>query len=109
LAKPYSIVIVTAATEEKAEALARAALEARLAACVQLHPIRSLYLWRDRLCDDKETALRFKIRSADFEALRALIRDLHDYETPEILRVEIAEGDADYLGWLEKETTRRAP
>lgn len=103
---PYSIAIVTAADAEKAERLARAALEARLAACVQLHPIRSFYLWKGRLCDDEETALHFKIRTADFEALRALIRSLHDYETPEILRLDVAEGDAAYLDWLEKETAR---
>lgn len=103
---PYSIAIVTAAAEDKATEIARAALSARLAACVQLHPIRSHYLWEDELREENEIALHFKIRTQDFEALRALVRSLHDYETPEILRIEIAEGDAAYLDWLAQETAR---
>jgi len=103
---PYSIAIVTAGAQDKAEEIARAALAARLAACAQIHPIRSLYLWKGELCDEREVAVHFKIRSEDFEALRALVRALHDYETPEILRIEIAEGDAAYLDWLAQETAK---
>jgi periplasmic divalent cation tolerance protein len=100
LASPFSIALTTVASEAKAREIAKAALEARLAACVQLFPIQSLYVWKDELHEDSEIALHLKIRADDFPALQALIRRLHDYETPEILKIDIAEGDGAYLDWM---------
>ncbi len=100
MASPFSIAVTTVASEAKAREIARAALEARLAACVQMFPIRSHYVWRGELREDAEIALHLKIRAEDFGELRALIRRLHDYETPEILKLDIADGDPAYLGWL---------
>lgn len=102
----YALLLTTIDDEEKARCLARAALEARLAACVQLTPIQSLYIWREKLCEEREILLQMKIRAADYAELAALIRARHDYETPEIIMVDIAAGDANYLAWLEN-TTRR--
>jgi len=106
LIAPFSIAVTTVASEAKAREIAKAALEARLAACAQLFPIRSLYVWKEELREDAEIALHLKIRSADFFALQALIRRLHDYETPEILRIDIAEGDSAYLDWLSASVQR---
>lgn len=100
MASPFSIALTTAATEAKAREIAKAALEARLAACAQLFPIQSLYVWNDELREDAEIALHLKIRAEDFPALQALIHGLHDYETPEILKIDIAEGDGAYLDWM---------
>jgi periplasmic divalent cation tolerance protein len=100
LTAPFSIAVTTVASAAKAREIAQAALEERLAACVQLYTIQSHYVWKHELREDAEIALHMKIRSEDFAALSALIRRLHDYETPEILRLEIAEGDAAYLDWL---------
>jgi periplasmic divalent cation tolerance protein len=106
---PYSIALTTVASEAKAREIARAALEARLAACVQIFPIQSHYVWRGELREDAELALHLKIRAEDFDAVQALIRRLHDYETPEILRIDIAEGDGAYLSWMDACLGKRAP
>ncbi len=101
MASPFSIALTTVASKAKAHEIATAALEARLAACAQLFPIQSLYVWKDELLrEDAEIALHLKIRAEDFPAVQALIRRLHDYETPEILRIDIAEGDGAYLDWM---------
>jgi len=100
LASPFSIAVTTVASEAKARQIARAALEARLAACAQLLPIQSLYVWKGELREHAELALHLKIRAEDFPAVQALIRRLHDYETPEILRIDIAGGDGAYLDWM---------
>ncbi len=105
----FAIVLATAANEAKGREIALAALEARLAACVQLHPIRSCYIWNGAVCEDAEAALSFKIRDEDFAALSALIRSMHDYEIPEILKIEVADGDAAYLDWLASVTKRPIP
>ena len=105
----FAIVLATAASEAKGREIALAALEARLAACVQMHPISSCYVWNGALCEETEAALSFKIRNEDFAALSALIRAMHDYEVPEILKIEVADGDAAYLEWLERATKRPNP
>jgi len=105
----FAIVLSTAASEAKGREIALAALEARLAACVQMHPVSSCYVWNGALCEETEAALTFKIRGEDFAALSALIRSLHDYEVPEILKIDVADGDAAYLEWLLRATSRPVP
>jgi periplasmic divalent cation tolerance protein len=101
-----AILVTTVDDEEQAGALARAALSARLAACVQIHPIRSCYVWNGEMREQPEFLLHMKARREDYCALAELIRRLHSYETPEILRVDVAEADPDYLAWA-IEATRR--
>lgn len=101
-----AILVTTIDSEEKARALARAVLEARLAACVQILPISSHYRWRDALCETEEFLLQIKHRAEDYPALAALVRSLHDYETPEIMRIDAAAVDPAYAAWL-TEATRR--
>ena len=105
----FAIVLSTAASEAKGREIALAALEARLAACVQMHPVRSCYVWNGALCEQTEAALTFKIRGEDFGALSALIRSLHDYEVPEILKIDVADGYVAYLDWLACATSRPDP
>jgi periplasmic divalent cation tolerance protein len=100
LASLFSIALTTVASEAKAREIAKAALEARLAACAQLFSVQSIYVWKDELREDAEIALHLKIRAEDFPAVQALIRRLHDYETPEIVRIDITDGDGAYLDWM---------
>lgn len=101
-----AILITTVDDETEAHALARAALAAKLAACVQMHPMRSCYVWKGEMRDEPEFVLHMKARSEDYSALAELVRRLHSYETPEILRVDVAEANPDYLAWA-MEATRR--
>ncbi len=102
----YGILVTTIDSGEKAREIAKAALAARLAACVQIFPIQSHYEWKGELREDAEIMIQMKIRTRDYAELAALVRRLHSYDLPEILRLEIAEGDAAYLDWI-AETTRR--
>lgn len=87
--------------EAEAERLAAALLEEGLAACVQLSPIRSRYVWKGAVEAADEVMLSIKTRADLFEAVRVCIRRLHSYETPEILAVPAVALDEDYLAWLE--------
>jgi len=106
LSERFSIVMTTTASVAKARELASLALEARLAACVQCFSLESRYVWRGEVREEAEIALHFKIVTDDYAALCALLRSRHDYETPEILRVDVAEGDRDYLIWLAQSTLK---
>ncbi len=102
----FSIAITTTNSQESAETIIAAVMNAKLAACVQAFPVVSHYVWKDKLQRDDEVSLQIKIRTADYVALAAAIRAVHPYETPEILRVEIAEGENKYLDWIETVTRR---
>jgi periplasmic divalent cation tolerance protein len=103
-----SLLMTTIDSDEAASRIAKAMLGARLAACVQIFPIRSHYVWQGELREDTEYALHLKIRSCDYAAAEALILQLHSYDTPEILRFDVAEGAPGYLDWVER-STRREP
>ncbi len=88
-----------------AQALARALLDARLAACVSVGaPADSLYHWRGRIETAQEVPVAIKTRAARYAAVEALIVARHPYELPEIIAVPIQHGLAGYLGWIAAET-----
>ncbi|MCC7157184.1 MAG: divalent-cation tolerance protein CutA, partial [Bryobacterales bacterium] len=87
-----------------AEKIARRLIEQRLAACVSLTPgAVSHYRWKGAIETSEEVMLTIKSRRSLFERLRAEIRRIHSYETPEILAVAVIDGDKDYLDWMERE------
>ncbi|MEX1317605.1 MAG: divalent-cation tolerance protein CutA [Synechococcaceae cyanobacterium] len=77
------LVLTTEADQERAEAMARVLLERRLAACVALRPILSLYHWEGHLECSPEVQLLIKTRASHLGALEQAVRALHSYETPE--------------------------
>ena len=94
------IVMTTASTEDEAEALGTAIVEAGLAACVQVQRVRSFYHWQGALHREPEWLLFIKTLVARYAVLEAFIRERHSYETPEIVQLPITAGSADYLRWL---------
>lgn len=101
-----AILVTTVDGRDRARELARAALDGKLAACVQISPVESLYVWEGKLHEEPEFRLEMKHRAEDYAALSALVRRLHPYRTPEILRLDVSAADADYVDWLTKSTTR---
>jgi len=92
--------------EAKAEAIAEALVTQRLAACVQIAPVRSVYIWKGAVAREKEFVLSAKARRADFDAVCAAIKALHSYEVPEIIAVPFT-GEEAYMEWVWRETERR--
>jgi periplasmic divalent cation tolerance protein len=86
-----------------AREMAQQLVERRLAACAQVvGPIHSTYHWHGDLEHSDEWLLLLKTSRAKFDSLSAAIRELHSYETPEIIATEIVGGDPDYLAWLDE-------
>lgn len=85
-----------------ARALAKALVDARLAACVSLGaPVESLYHWRGATETASEIALSIKTRADRFDAVAAFIRSRHPYELPEIVAVPLSAGLPAYLAWID--------
>jgi periplasmic divalent cation tolerance protein len=98
---------VTTTTESQAHAqeLARAIVEARLAACVQvMGPIQSTYWWKDEIEIGQEWLCLMKTTGDRYPALEAFIKEKHSYETPEIVASEVTLGSGEYLEWIGRET-----
>jgi periplasmic divalent cation tolerance protein len=96
----YGLVLVTAPSPELAEAIATALLNAHLAACVNILPIKSLYTWQGKIVKETEWQLLIKTDLNLFSSLGEVIRSLHSYEIPEIIALPLVDGSADYLNWI---------
>ncbi|GAA2441238.1 divalent-cation tolerance protein CutA [Streptomyces macrosporus] len=98
-------VLTTTDDPGKAEALARGAVEARLAACAQVAgPVTSVYRWEGEVRAEREWQVLLKTTVARYDALEAHLRAAHDYDTPEIIATPVVRGGADYLAWVAAET-----
>lgn len=96
------VVFCACGTEEEAGKLARALVEARVAACVTIVPgARSIYRWQGAIESSAEWLLLIKSSRELFEQLRITLEKEHSYEVPEVLAVPVVAGAPNYLNWLE--------
>jgi len=99
------IVLSTAGSEQEAHKIAHLLVKRRLAACVNIVPqVQSIYRWKGEIESAHEWLLLIKTRADKFPAVRDAIVELHSYEVPECIVLEIEDGSLPYLQWLEKAT-----
>lgn len=97
----YRVVLTTAGSAAQAEAIARALVESRSAACVNVVPgVRSYFRWKGELSREEELLLVIKTEARLFDDVRRVIRETHDYDLPEVIAIPVQDGDADYLSWI---------
>jgi len=95
------IAFTTAASAEQARCLAQALVERRLAACVNIVPgLTSIYRWQGAVEEAPETLLIIKTTSELLLAVEATLRELHSYDVPELLALNIESGSSPYLAWM---------
>ncbi|MGO8959617.1 MAG: divalent-cation tolerance protein CutA [Streptosporangiaceae bacterium] len=101
---------VQTTTDSRAEAveLARAVVEARLAACAQVAgPIASTYWWEDGLERAEEWLLMLKLPADRYDDVVEFLTQRHSYDEPEITATAIVAGSPSYLDWIEEETRQQ--
>ena len=95
------VVALCTAPAEHAERLARAVVDEQLAACVNVLPqVRSFFRWQGRTDVADEQLLVIKTTTAGFDALRDRLAELHPYDVPEVIALDVAAGLPEYLSWL---------
>jgi periplasmic divalent cation tolerance protein len=95
------VALTTAGSAADAERIARALVEGRHAACVNVVPgVVSIYRWKGAIERDDEQLLVIKTRADRVEALREALVALHPYELPELLVLPVEAGHPPYLAWV---------
>jgi periplasmic divalent cation tolerance protein len=97
------IVLTATGSKEEAQRIARALVERRLAACVNLvGPMESIYRWKEEVETAEEWLLLIKTTAAAFAGVQEAIRELHSYELPECVQIPIETGSPAYLEWIQE-------
>ena len=97
----YCVIYCTVSSTEEGKQLSDALVQKDLAACVNMvGPVRSLYKWEGKTCDDEEYLLIIKSRTTLFERIRKEVRSLHSYDVPEIIGLPVINGDKEYVNWM---------
>ncbi|MFI8106688.1 divalent-cation tolerance protein CutA [Streptomyces sp. NPDC086023] len=106
--RPVLTVLTTVDSADAAQALARVAVEARLAACAQVSgPVTSVYRWKGAVETAQEWQVLFKTTEDAYAALEARLTAEHPYDTPEIIATPVVRGAAGYLAWVGAEVESR--
>jgi periplasmic divalent cation tolerance protein len=99
------VVFITAPSEDEAANIAKALVEDRLAACVNIvRNLRSIYSWQGKVEDESEVLMIVKTQEKLFNSLAQKVREMHSYTVPEIIALPIVVGSEDYLKWLREVT-----
>ena len=93
-------VLTTIDSAERARAIADALVQRKLAACVQISEIDSVYSWQGAIQNDREYRVVAKTVDARYAEVEAAIRELHSYDLPAIYAVELAEVFPPYADWV---------
>jgi len=98
------LVYIVCRDREEGRRIGRSLVDERLAACVNMFPIESIYWWQGQVVEDAEFVVVAKTRDENCAAVESHIKNMHSYEVPAIIRIPVAGAESHYLAWLEAET-----
>jgi len=100
----YHSIYITTKDEEEAKRIGKTLVEEKLAACVNIHPIKSIYRWGGKIEEEGETALLVKTKAELADEVIERVKELHSYEVPCIVSLPIEKGNPAYLEWIKEST-----
>jgi periplasmic divalent cation tolerance protein len=100
----YHLVYITTRDEDEARKIGKALVEEKLAACVNIHPIKSIYRWEGEVQAEDEAAMLVKTRAELVDRVIERVKALHSYEVPGIVSLSIDKGNSDFMKWIGEST-----
>jgi periplasmic divalent cation tolerance protein len=100
----YCLVYITAKDEAEASSISQALVSEKLAACVNLHPIKSIFHWQGEINQEDEVALLVKTRAELANEVISRVKELHSYEVPCVIILPLEKGNPDFLEWISQST-----
>lgn len=94
------LIQTTCSNKDEAKNIAKILIEEKLAACVQLSEIESFYSWNNEFCCESETLVNIKTIKENFEKVKSKIKELHSYDLPEIIQLDITNASKEYLKFI---------
>ncbi|GAA6204666.1 MULTISPECIES: divalent-cation tolerance protein CutA [Thalassotalea] len=99
----YQVVLCTCPTMTSAKEIATHLVQHKLAACINIIPnVMSIYRWQNVIEHSEEIQLLIKTESVKFDIVSREIKRLHPYDTPEVVALNIQQGDTHYLNWIKE-------
>ncbi len=103
----FSIVYITAGSQKEAKNIGRKLIEEKLAACVNIFPITSIFRWKNEIEEANEFGIIVKTKTDKVKQIEKKIKEIHSYEVPCVISFKMDEGSEDYLKWIEESVERR--
>ncbi len=100
------LVYITCSKIEEAKTIAQTVVSERLAACANIIPqMHSVYIWEGKLCEDQEVVLILKSLEDKYEALAKRVKELHSYDCPCVVAIDVKQANEKYLNWIKQSLT----
>lgn len=100
----YIVIMTSCSDKETKKKIIDKLLSEKLAACIQVLDIKSYYTWKGKVENSDEFLLLIKTRKSLFSKAKASIKENHNYDTPEIISLDIEDGHRDYFQWINEVT-----
>ena len=95
-----TIIQTTCSSKKEAKRIAKLLVLKKLAACIQILKINSIYKWNNKICEDKEHLLFIKTKKKNFKKVKRKIKENHSYDLPEILEIKITNTSKEYKKFI---------
>lgn len=97
----FTLIYSTFASSAQAEQVANSLFQEKLIACANIFPMgKSIYVWDGKLQNEAETYVFFKTTKAVAAKLKARLGELHPYQIPCILELNVTDLNSTYGDWL---------
>ncbi len=105
--EPITMIVTSVGTEQQAVEISEELVAKRLATCINIVPcLRSIYRWKGKVCEDTEYLLLIKTPKRLFDQVSETIRELHSYELPEILGLDVDQAEETFQEWIVRMVAR---
>jgi len=100
VAEKLVLAYVTCASRAEARRIALALVDERLAACVNVTPVESIYFWKGKMVKTREWLLLAKTLARNAKRFEKRVCELHSYKVPCIVFYNAAGGFKKYFDWV---------
>ncbi len=102
-----NLLYVTAGSEEEANKIAATLVEEQLVACANiLGASTAIYRWKEKLTKETEFILVLKTVARLVQKSVQRIDELHSYECPAVIVIDIQDGNKEFLNWINNAVLR---